>query len=241
MSPATYQVRRFRHAGALVLLLAAAPNAAVQDGAPALMARIEARQSPNRQGLDPYSIPELMEKFRVAGMSIAVIKDSQIHWAKGYGVADVDNGRPVEPGTMFQAASISKPVTAMAVLKAAQDGRLSIDADVNQILKSWKVPQSDLNKTTPVTLRSLLSHTSGADDGFGFPGYDPIRPAADRAADPERGEAVERRPRIVRAPTVCRIQVFRRRIHHRAARVDGFRGHAVRRRSAEQVFSVRSR
>jgi CubicO group peptidase (beta-lactamase class C family) len=176
MSQATYQVRRFRHAGALVLLLAAAPNAAVQDGAPALIARIEARQSPNRQGLDPYTIPELMEKFRVAGMSIAVIKDSQIHWAKGYGVADVDSGRPVEPGTMFQAASISKPVTAMAVLKAAQDGKLSIDADVNQILKSWKVPQSDLNKTTPVTLRSLLSHTSGADDGFGFPGYHPSGP-----------------------------------------------------------------
>jgi CubicO group peptidase (beta-lactamase class C family) len=148
-------------------------GAARQDGRDALIARIEARQSPNRQGLDPYTLQELMQKFRIAGVSIAVIKDSALHWAKGYGVADVENGRPVVPDTMFQAASISKPVTAMAVLKAVQDGQLSLDADVNQILKTWKVPEGELTKTRPVSLRSLLSHTSGADDGFGFPGYAP--------------------------------------------------------------------
>ncbi len=152
------------------------PDAALQDGSAPLIARIEAPQSPNRQGLDPYTIQELMQKFRITGVSVAVIKDSAIHWAKGYGVADVDGGRPVEPDTMFQAASISKPVTAMAALKAVQDGRLSIDADVNQILKSWKVPEGEWTATQPVTLRSLLSHTSGADDGFGFPGYAPSQP-----------------------------------------------------------------
>lgn len=152
------------------------PDATVQDGSAALIARIEARQSPSRQGLDPYTIQELMQKLRITGMSVAVIKDSAIHWAKGYGVADVESGRPVERDTMFQAASISKPVTAMAVLKAVQDGRLSIDVDVNQILKSWKVPPSEWTSNQPVTLRSLLSHTSGADDGFGFPGYAPSQP-----------------------------------------------------------------
>jgi CubicO group peptidase (beta-lactamase class C family) len=155
------------------VLIGGTRGAARQDGRDALIARIEARQSPNRQGLDPYTLQELLQKFRTAGVSVAVIKDSAIHWAKGYGVADVDSGRPVEPDTMFQAASISKPVTAMAVLKAVQDGQLSLDADVNQILKTWKVPAGDLTKTRPVTLRSLLSHTSGADDGFGFPGYAP--------------------------------------------------------------------
>ena len=95
-------------------------DAALQDGSAPLIARIEARQSPNRQGLDPYTLQELMQKFRITGVSVAVIKDSAIHWAKGYGVADVDAGRPVEPDTMFQAASISKPVTAMAALKAVR-------------------------------------------------------------------------------------------------------------------------
>jgi CubicO group peptidase (beta-lactamase class C family) len=157
-------------------LTATSHLAAIQDGRDALIARIEARQSPNRQGLDPYTIEELMKKFRITGLSVAVIKDSEIHWAKGYGIADVDSGRPVERDTMFQAASISKPVTAMAALKAVQDGRLSIDTDVNQLLKSWKVPSSELTSRQPVTLRSLLSHTSGADDGFGFPGYAPDQP-----------------------------------------------------------------
>lgn len=107
------------------------------------------------------------------GLSIAVVKDFQVHWAKAYGVADVATGRRVETTTRFQAASISKPITAMAAVKLAQDHRLDLDADVNRYLTSWKVPASDLTRTQAVTPRSLFSHTSGSDDGFGFPGYDP--------------------------------------------------------------------
>ena len=147
-----------------------------QDSSSAMIARIEGQQSPNRQGHDGFTLQELMQKYRVPGISIAVIKDFEIHWAKGYGVADVETNLPVEPGTLFQAASISKPVTAMAVLKAVQDGRFSLDDDINNILKSWKVPQSEFTKLTPVTLRALLSHTSGSGDGFGFPGYHPSEP-----------------------------------------------------------------
>ncbi len=114
-----------------------------------------------------------MEKFRVPGVSVAVIKDFAIHWAKGYGVADVSSGAPVTHETMFQAASISKPVSAMAVLRAVQEGKLSLDRDINTILKSWKLPTGDFTREHPVTLRTLLSHTSGLGDGFGFPGYHP--------------------------------------------------------------------
>jgi CubicO group peptidase (beta-lactamase class C family) len=64
----------------------------------------------------------------------------------------------------------------MAALRLAQEQRLSLDADVNSILKSWKVPGSAWTKDRPVTPRALFSHTSGADDGFGFPGYEPTAP-----------------------------------------------------------------
>jgi CubicO group peptidase (beta-lactamase class C family) len=117
-----------------------------------------------------------MQKLHTPGVSIAEIKDFKIQWAKGYGLADIKAGRPVETNTLFQAASISKPVTAMAALRLVQEGRFSVDDDVNKLLKSWQVPASDLNREQPITPRSLMSHTSGADDGFGFPGYPPGAP-----------------------------------------------------------------
>jgi CubicO group peptidase (beta-lactamase class C family) len=140
------------------------------------MARIEGPQTPNRQGFDGLTLAQLMEKIRVPGVSVAVIKDFQIHWAKGYGTADVTAGAPVTTDTLFQAASISKPVAAMAVLRLVQDGKLSLDADVNSLLKSWKLPTGEHTRDRPVTLRALLSHTSGLGDGFGFPGYRPGDP-----------------------------------------------------------------
>lgn len=172
-----------RSAGVMAACLAVAgvgvlcdSRAVAQGDAAAVIARVEAAQTPDRQGFDALTLVEVMQRLRVPGMSVAVVKDFQIHWAKAYGVADVATGRPVETTTRFQAASISKPVTAMAAVRLAQDRRLDLDADVNTYLKAWKVPASDLTRTQPVTPRSLFSHTSGADDGFGFPGYDPAAP-----------------------------------------------------------------
>ena len=155
----------------------ASPPPVSTDGSPAaMMARIEAKQVPDRQGFDGLTLAQLMERMRVPGVSIAVIKDFEIHWAKGYGIADVTAGAPVTPDTIFQAASISKPTAAMGVMRLVQDGRMSLDADVNTYLKSWKLPASEHTRDRPVTLRSLLSHTSGLGDGFGFPGYHPQAP-----------------------------------------------------------------
>lgn len=175
-------MRAMRHALWLLTLALAlalgsiAPLAQPAADAAAMIARIEAPQVPDRQGLDALTLEQVMQRFHVPGVSVAVIKDYKIHWAQAYGVADASSGRPVRADTPFQAASISKPVTAMAAMRLVQDGRFGLDDDVNRHLKSWRVPASALTSTQPVTPRSLMSHTSGADDGFGFPGYEPAAP-----------------------------------------------------------------
>jgi CubicO group peptidase (beta-lactamase class C family) len=157
---------------ALVLVGASFGRVEAQDLPAAQISRIEAVQSPDRQGFDSYTIPELMKRFHVPGLSMAVTRDFQVQWTKTYGVADVVTSAPLTTETRFQAASISKPVTAFAVLRAVDAGKLSLDEHVNKYLKTWKVPDNEYTRSG-ITLRALLSHTSGTADGFGFPGYDP--------------------------------------------------------------------
>jgi len=147
-----------------------------QNSADPFIAAIEAAQAGREGELVALTLEAAMQKAAVPGMSIAVIRDFDIHWSRGYGVADLASGMTTTADTLFQAASISKPIAAMAVLKAVQDGRFTLDDDVNRLLTSWQVPSSEHTATQPVTLRGLLSHTSGTDDGFGFPGYHPSVP-----------------------------------------------------------------
>lgn len=162
--------------GAALLLLGPGVLRAQDSDVAAMIARIEAPQVPDRKGYDGLTLQEVMQRFRLPAVSVAVIKDFKIHWAKAYGVADVDTGQPADTATLFQSGSISKPAFAMVAVKLAHAGRFSLDANVNTVLRSWRVPETELTRDQPVTLRSLLSHTSGADDGFGFPGYDPGQP-----------------------------------------------------------------
>ncbi len=161
-----------------LILGALLPVAALQDRTAAeLAAAIEGAQAEaGSNGLGALTIDELLSRFNVPGVSVAVIRNFEIHWAKGYGIADVETGARVNTETMFQAASISKPVAAMGVLRAVQDGLFGLDDDINGILKSWKLDGGEFTRDRPVTPRTLTSHTSGLGDGFGFPGYAPSDP-----------------------------------------------------------------
>jgi CubicO group peptidase (beta-lactamase class C family) len=110
-----------------------------------------------------------MARLHVPGVSIAVIRDGKIAWARGYGVASI-NGAAVTPETLFQAASLSKSVTGVAAMRMVQDGVLALDTPAQRYLASWTLPGG-----SAVTLRQLLSHTAGTNVG-GFPGYAPGTP-----------------------------------------------------------------
>jgi CubicO group peptidase (beta-lactamase class C family) len=125
---------------------------------------------------DSLGVPELLAQFKVPAVSVALIRDFKIEWAKAWGVKDARTGEAAGVDTLFQAASISKPVAAMASLRAVQDGRFGLDQDINTILKSWRLPARPSSSGEVVTPRMLMSHTSGTDDGFGFPGYLPDAP-----------------------------------------------------------------
>jgi CubicO group peptidase (beta-lactamase class C family) len=114
---------------------------------------------------------ELMKTYNVPGLSVAVIDDYKIAWAKGFGVIETGSSTPVTPKTLFQAGSISKPVAATGALYLAEHGKLALDENVNEKLKTWKVPDNDFTKNEKVTLRRLMSHTAGL-TVHGFPGYD---------------------------------------------------------------------
>ncbi|MEM9831931.1 MAG: serine hydrolase domain-containing protein [Bacteroidota bacterium] len=117
-----------------------------------------------------YSIAERMSHYNVPGVSIAIVTDGELHWAKGYGEANTQSGSQVDENTLFQAGSISKPIAALAVLKLAEEGKVDLDADVNTYLADWKVEDNRHTQNEKVTLRRLLTHTAGV-TVHGFPGY----------------------------------------------------------------------
>jgi CubicO group peptidase (beta-lactamase class C family) len=166
----------FRIVACIIGVVATSLVLAVQSDppAPGAVARIENALLPpvivKDQPLATKNIAERMRELKVPGVSAAVFRDGRIEWTRGWGVADVESGRIVDGQTRFQAASISKPVAAAVVLALVSQGRLSLDADVNGILTSWKVPSNEHTAAAPVTLRRLLTHSAGT-TVHGFRGY----------------------------------------------------------------------
>ena len=115
-------------------------------------------------------LADRMQFYKTPGVSIALINDGRIEWARGYGVLEAGGKDLVTPETLFQAASISKSLSAMLALRLVEQGKLDLDNDVNQRLVSWKVPDNEFTKEQKVTLRRLLAHTAGV-TVQGFLGY----------------------------------------------------------------------
>ena len=104
-----------------------------------------------------------LEAYHVAGLTVAVVKDGKIFFAKGYGWADVDGQTPVDADkTLFRPGSVSKLFTWTAVMQLVEQGKLDLDADVNTYLTQFKIPDT---YEAPITLRHLLTHTAGLEDG----------------------------------------------------------------------------
>lgn len=117
-----------------------------------------------------WNIHDRMKFYNIKGVSIAVIKNFKIEFAKGYGLADTLKNQKVTTSTLFSAGSISKLVMAVGALKLVQENKLSLNEPINNYLKSWKIKENEWSKTKPVTLQMLLSHTAGTSQTsyFGF-------------------------------------------------------------------------
>lgn len=140
---------------------------------------IEARITRVNQGLRPavsivgdetWSLADRMRHYGVPGVAITVIDDNGVAWTHVHGLADRESGTPVRTDTLFQAASISKPVAAVAAVRLVQEGKLRLDQPVNERLKSWRIADNDFTAQVSVTLAHLLSHTGGL-TVHGFRGY----------------------------------------------------------------------
>jgi CubicO group peptidase (beta-lactamase class C family) len=109
-------------------------------------------------------ITRSLARTHVPGAVVAVVRDGRVLFLKGYGFADLTSRRPVVPDrTVFRVGSVSKPVTATAVLQLAERGRLRLDEDVNRSLRDMQVPDVSIAGTAPVTPAALLTHTAGFD------------------------------------------------------------------------------
>ena len=148
------------------------------------------------KGFKGWNIIDRMKYYKVPGLSIAVIKDYKIDWAKSYGLADTINKTPVTTETMFSAGSISKFLMAVTALKMVDNGQIELEKPINNYLTTWKIAENDFTKTTPITLRMLLSHSAGTSQTSYF-GFTPTQPLPSVAEILSGAKISETRPVVI--------------------------------------------
>lgn len=120
--------------------------------------------------IEYYNIEERMKELNIPGLSIAVMNNGVIEWAKGYGMANSTENRKVNTEILFQAGSVSKPIAATRAHQLVEEGIINLDANVNNYLTSWKIPDNEFTVKEKVTPRRILNHSAGL-TVRGFPGY----------------------------------------------------------------------
>ncbi|MCL4833915.1 MAG: beta-lactamase family protein [Caldilineaceae bacterium] len=151
-----------------LLLSFAAPAAAGTGGAATgkgMPVALNQAQGPTDAGEMEEFMDELfarhMEENHIAGAAVAVVKDGQLFFAKGYGYADVENNIPVDAETtIFRTGSVGKAITWTAVMQLVEQGKLDLNADVSTYL-DFRIPET---YPQPITLKHLMTHTSGIED-----------------------------------------------------------------------------
>lgn len=120
-------------------------------------------------------VPQLLTKYKIPGASISIIENEQVVWVGTFGYKNVGDQSKMDRDTIFQVASISKPVTALGIMKLVEQGKIELDAPIDKYVTRWKIPESTYD-IKQVTIRRLLSHTSGLSNGGGYQGYSPYEP-----------------------------------------------------------------
>lgn len=141
------------------------PLAALEHGLRPAVLKID-------EPLPGWSLQQRMAHYKVPGVAIAVLKNGKVVDAAGFGVREAGTHDAVDADTLFSVGSISKVITAAVSLRLAAQGRVNLDRDVNTYLKSWQIPMAPAIADPTVTMRMLMSHTSGL-NVHGFKDYLP--------------------------------------------------------------------
>lgn len=171
--------------------------------AAALLIDLPAAKPGDVPGFQEYldqAVPESMEKHNIAGAAVGLIHDGKIVYLKGYGFADAAKEVPVTENTLFQAASISKSLTAWGIMNLVEQEKLELDEPVSTYLTRWELPPSKFD-ANGVTIRRLLSHTSGIANVGGYTGFGPdesLQTLEESLTSPK--DADEKGVRLVRQP-----------------------------------------
>jgi len=143
------------------------------------------------------SVEAALKRWKVPGVSVAAMAGGRVVWARAWGFADPAQTRPMTPETILQAASVSKPMTAVAIMRMVQFGELSLDEDVAEYVDGWEATSG--GRHVRLTLRDLLSHSAGL-NVHGFAGYDRRKATLPSTLDVLNGKGNSGRVKVAQKP-----------------------------------------